>query len=217
MKRIRLFLFLIYCLMQLSHIDAQVSYTFKVTTGRKIEYEVLLLTRTAGGFTLRTPISRSDFDRGFNQLMWELINTGEGTSVKAQRVGNTIRLQGRFRGRKVSRKYAIDARPWYQYPEVTLQEFVLSANQRTQFWIISPDDLTIFEFEAVKMGRETVEVAGHSVKAIRIRIKALGFAGNFWHADYWFSWADGSYLRYQAVHGGPGTPPTVKELVESAR
>jgi hypothetical protein len=62
---------------------------------------------------------------------------------------------------------------------------------------------------------ERVEVAGGSVKTMRVRIKALGFAGNFWHADYWFEFADGRYVRYQAVHGGPGIPPTIKELIVS--
>jgi hypothetical protein len=210
----RLVLFLVCCLMHLSDLDAQVSFTFKVTTGQKIEYEMLIFTQTAGGFILKTPVSRSGFDGRYNQLVWELTKTAEGTSVKAQRVGNTIQLRGIFRHQPVSKEYTIDSRPWYQYPEISLLDFALSAQQRMEFWIISPDDLNIFEFEAVKMGMETIEISGRSVKTIRIRIKALGFAGNFWHADYWFAIVDGSYLRYQAVHGGPGTPPTIKEFME---
>ncbi|MBN1799763.1 MAG: hypothetical protein JW822_14395 [Spirochaetales bacterium] len=215
MKTFGLFLFFFVFLLSPNKVIAKELFTFKVTTGEKTEYETLVVEITQQGFMLKTPISSNSFDGSYNQLVWEVFQAAEGSSFKAQRFGNTIKLQGTFRHRPVSREYAIDARPWYQYPEVTLKEFALSAKKRIEFWIISPDDLALFEFEAVKMGRETVEVSGRSVNAVRIRIKALGFAGNFWHADYWFALADGGYLRYQAVHGGPGTPPTIKELVES--
>jgi hypothetical protein len=215
MKNFCLILFFFAFILSPDKVIAKELSTFKVTTGEKTEYETLVLEITQQGFLLKTPISLSSFDGSYNQLVWELAKTAEGTSLKAQRLGNTIKLQGTFRRRPVSREYAIDERPWYQYPEVTLKEFVHSAKKRIEFWIISPDDLALFEFEAVKIAVETVKVSGLSVKAVRIRIKALGLAGNFWHADYWFASADGRYIRYQAVHGGPGTPPTIKELIES--
>jgi hypothetical protein len=214
MKRFCLFLLILICTLPAYKIFAQEKYTFRVTTGEKIHYEILILKTTQQGIIFKTPISVNRYDSNDNQLIWKVTQTAEGTSVKAQRFGNTIQLRGTFRRQPVSKTYAIDSRPWYQYPEVTLKGFVLSAKQRMEFWIISPDDLNIFEFEAVKMGMETIEISGRSVKTIRIRIKALGFAGNFWHADYWFAIVDGSYLRYQAVHGGPGTPPTIKEFME---
>ena len=131
--------------------------------------------------------------------------------------GNTIKLTGTFKNKQVNKEYIIDSRPWYQYPEVTLQGFALSDTQKNEFWIISLNDLTLFDFKAIKMDKETIKISGDSIKAIRIRIKAKGFAGNFWHADYWFAQADGSYIRYQAIHGSPGTPPTIKELMSLRR
>jgi hypothetical protein len=215
MKQIQLFLFSIHCIMAFSHLDAQVLSRFKVTTGQKIEYEVLLFTQTPGGFTLKTPISENSFDNSHHQLKWELTKTAEGTHIKARRSGNMITLEGRFKHYHVNKEYIIDTRPWYQYPEVSLKEFVLSHRKRVEFWIISSADLAIFEFEAIKTGTEKVVVNKGSLKTTRIRIKALGFAGHFWHADYWFEFTNGRYVRYQAVHGGPGTPPTIKELIES--
>jgi len=46
-----------------------------------------------------------------------------------------------------------------------------------------------------------------------MRIKPMGLAGNFWQAEYWFSETDSAFLRYKVVYSGPGTPPTIKELV----
>jgi hypothetical protein len=144
--------------------------------------------------------------------VWEVNQNLLGNHFKAERYGKIILLKGMFRQREVSREYKIDSRPWYQYPEVCFKEFAVSEKQRIEFWIISPDDLALFEFEAQKMGLETLTIHNQNVKTVRIRIKALGFAGNFWHADYWFKVQDGAYIRYEAVHGGPGTPPTIKEL-----
>ncbi len=213
MKYLELFTLLLILIAMANTVSAQESYTFKVSTGQNIAYEVLVFEHTSAGFVLKTPISLNSYDSSSNQLVWEVTQAAEGNSFKAQRNGNTIKLQGTFKRQPVSKEYTIDSRPWYQYPEVTLQKFALSMKQRVEFWIISPNDLALFEFEALKMNIEKVKISGRSIKAVRIRIKALGFAGNFWHADYWFALADGRYIRYQAVHGGPGTPPTIKELI----
>jgi hypothetical protein len=194
-------------------VSAQERHTYKVTTGDKLGYETLGWKQTRAGSLFTTPESRNRYDNYRNQLLWEFRQDTAGSDLTARRTGNTIRLTGTFKRRKVDKKYTIDPRPWYQYPEYSLRDFVLSGEKRCEFWIISPNDLALFEFEACKMGTETVTLAERSVKARRVRIKAVGFYGNFWHADYWFSLQDGSYIRYEAVLGGPGTPPTVKVLI----
>jgi hypothetical protein len=188
-------------------------HTYKVTTGDNQGFETQTWDRTRSGYLFTTPQSRNSYDNYRNQLVWEFRQESDGDSFKAMRLGNKIRLVGTFHHNRVQKEYTVDSRPWFQYPEYSLRDFVISTEKRREFWIISPDDLSIFEFEACKIGTESVAIAGHTIKTVCVRIKPTGFYGNFWHADYWFSLQDGAYIRYQAVHGGPGTPPTIKLLV----
>ena len=82
-----------------------------------------------------------------------------------------------------------------------------------EFYIISINDLKLYEFEAVKHETGFIKINNEYIETVRIRIKPSGFFGSFWHADYWFRLFDGEFVRYEAVHGAPGTTPTIKEIV----
>ena len=66
----------------------------------------------------------------------------------------------------------------------------------------------MYKMEAEKLGKETIAINGKGEEAWHIRVKPVGFYSLFWHGDFWFATADGSYRGYEPFEGF-GAPLTV--------
>jgi hypothetical protein len=187
---------------------------YRVTKSREETYWEYVIKESSDGFVITSRINTWYLDAYFSQMKWE--NRDNKNTIVAERVGNSIYLEGRFRGKTLKKKYEINDSPWYQCVQFSLQTFALSGNTKMGFWVIKPDDLVIFEFEAERLGEEKISINGKMTDTIRIRIRPAGFAGSFWHGDYWFRQSDGRYIRNKAAQGPPGTPVTIVELVSES-
>lgn len=138
---------------------------------------------------------------------------GMDTDIHVRRESNLLQVSGILRGKKVERTESIDDRPWYQPLSFSLREFLKTDERRRSFWMIRNDTLELVTIQAEKRGVEEVLVSGRRVMARRVEIRKTGFFASLWHGDYWFRMEDDLFVRYQAVHGPPGTPETVVQLI----
>lgn len=143
------------------------------------------------------------------------IEEQEKYDIIAERKGNTLHIQGTLFGETVDENITIDERPWYQPLSYSLGNFLNSDKTDTSFWVIRADTIEVLALTAKKKGEETVMVGETPVLAQKIEIRAEGFKSKFWHATYWYRKSDNLFVRYQSVHGLPGTDETIVELVKS--
>lgn len=154
-------------------------------------------------------------DDSLHTERWSFSRSENGeTDLVAERSGRRIDIRGTLDGRSIQkRKELEDDDPWIQSIEKSLEPFVLSDDERTEFWTLQPDDLTLRKLQARRRGKETVEVDGEQVESWKVRISLPGIGSIFWSADYWYRTTDGQFVKYEGVRGGPGTPTTVVEMV----
>ena len=144
-------------------------------------------------------------------LAWHF-KQGTLIDIHARREGNLLKLTGILRGERVERTEPLDDRPWYQTLSFSLRGFLSSGEGRRSFWMIRSDNLELVSIQAEKMGIEEVLVLGWKVQAQKVEIRKEGIFASLWHGDYWFRVGDNLFVRYQGVHGPPGTPETLVQL-----
>ncbi len=147
-------------------------------------------------------------------LKWRFMATGEH-ELTAERIGNTLSIRGVRSGKEITEDIAIDDRPWYQPLSFSLSNFINSKENKTSFWVIRPDEIDVLALTAEKVGEEILLFQGEEVLTHKVEIRAEGFYARFWHATYWYRKSDSLFMRYQSVHGLPGTDATVIELLST--
>jgi len=136
------------------------------------------------------------------------------TAYFASREGEAIRLDGVLKGKPVARRLAIDSRPWYETVEVMLRDYALAGSTSPVFfWIVHPFEAKAYLLQARGEGRESIEVNGSRLEALKVRVGLPGIGSILWNTVYWYRPGDGMFLRYEGVRGFPGTPVTVVELL----
>lgn len=143
---------------------------------------------------------------------WRLNNTL--ARIKAVKQAGEIRIEGMFKNQPINETHAIDARPWFQTLSYSLSRLIQTQRNNISFWMIRPDNLTLHKMSAGRLGPEDIPLNGKVVPAERIQIRLAGMLGAFWSGDYWFRRTDGVFIRYRGVHGPPGTPATVVQLLD---
>ncbi|MBN1699604.1 MAG: hypothetical protein JW881_18940 [Spirochaetales bacterium] len=193
-------------------ISAEEILTYRVVTGKKEEFESYRIKKTEQGYTITCGDIISRFDNNYSQIYWKYTDSKSGHDFCAERRGKVIVLYGIFKGKRIKKEYTIENGQWTQSAHFSLDPFIRSTLGNTRFWFISPHDLAILEIEAKKLEYEQMTIGDKKETLLNVRIRPTGFAGNFWHGDYWFRKKDSLFVRYRAVHGPPGTPPTIKEI-----
>lgn len=133
--------------------------------------------------------------------------------ITAERKGNTLHIHGTRFGEPYDTRVEIDERPWYQPLSFSLGSFLDSDKQKISFWVIRADKIKVIALTAEKMGVEPLTFNDKEVSTQKVEIRAEGFYSKFWSASYWYRKSDNLFLRYQSVHGGPGTAETTVRLV----
>jgi hypothetical protein len=136
------------------------------------------------------------------------------TAYSAVRDGNAILLEGTLRGTPLSRKVQIDAKPWYESMEWSLQRLALSgSSEPVLFWVLQPFEARAYLLQARVEKTEAIINDERAVPAVRVRVSPTGLLSLFWNALFWYRPTDGMNLRYESVRGLPGTPKTTVELI----
>jgi hypothetical protein len=159
---------------------------------------------------------RVTIDQNLETLSWAHSNPQEGTELTAQRNGNQIFLRGLNLGQQVFKEFTISRNlPWIQSLERSLADFILSGNPRIEFWTIQPGDLVFRRLMAQRQGTQIIQVDGHSIEAVEVRISLPGIGSVFWSMSYWYRASDGQFVLSRSVRGWPGTPETLVEKVSN--
>lgn len=146
---------------------------------------------------------------------WEIKN--REMDVVAVRQGEKIVFSGLLQGQEVDRVVRIDDMPWYQPLSFSLRNFVRSQKESVDFWMIRPDSLEAVKMRATRQSLEKIEVNHREEQAVKVEVRLTGFLSAFWSCHYWFRPEDGVFLKYEGVHGPPGTVKTVIQLLAGSK
>ncbi|MEE4242353.1 MAG: hypothetical protein V2I36_12870 [Desulfopila sp.] len=148
-------------------------------------------------------------------LKWQFRAEGKHDII-AERIDNTIAIQGTRFGEPIADTVQIDDRPWYQPLSFSLGNFLTSTEEKTSFWVIRADKIDVVALTAEKVGEETLLVGEKEFLTHKIEVRAEGFYAKLWHATYWYRKSDNLFIRYQSVHGLPGTDATIVEILPAS-
>ena len=152
-------------------------------------------------------------DKSLRTLWWQFRDTGKDTDIRAVRMGDRIEIKGTMNGEPVERTDQIDAAPWYQSLERSLEPLALGKRGAVeQFWVVQPDTLAARKIQAQNEGVDRLQIEGKTVSAARVKISLPGFLALFWSSRYWYRMSDGKFVRFEGLHGPPGTPLTTVVL-----
>jgi hypothetical protein len=167
-----------------------------------------------------TIIQELEADESLSVLSWTYRDPEAGTDFTAIRTASRrgrsiIAIKGRYRGKAVNRRLAIDEKPWYQLFPHGMDHYVLSQEQETLFYAVGYEGigaLRLGTFRARRGRVEQVERNGRLEPGVYVHISFTGLASIFWSGDYWFRPGDGRNLIAKSDRG-PGTDPIVVELI----
>ena len=190
------------------------SVTYRETTGKESEQFTWVL---QPGSDICLTVTRPDerflntFDRTAETIRWSHI--GPQRNITACRQDDRLILNGDLNGNAVQKEWTIGDSPWYQALSYCLRPFLKSTSRKIEFWMIRPDTVDAVKLCAEKAEVEPITVNGRCFEAWKVKIYRTGFLSIFWQGEYWYRVKDGLFLKYSGIHGPPGTPPTVVELV----
>jgi hypothetical protein len=197
--------------------ESRETYTYSLGTGSQkknvvrtvaIATDSVYMTYFDG--TIRT-VSVCNTD--YSQKRWEYSDSVKNTNLVFVRNGGSVRGLGIYKAKPFEREFAVDSLPWVQAMEFYVGPRLKAGDGRVSYWSIRPTDMKMFKMNARPEEKEEIESAGSPVDAMRVRVSVAGMLSAFWHASYWFRLPQYSFVKYRAVHGGPGTPATTIELV----
>jgi hypothetical protein len=202
---------------------AQNKLIFRQQTGSQILRVEVWEDHPTAGRTLQIEMSdgeryRAVYDSSDSVVEFQFEDPAVVTAYSALRLGNMIQIDGVLKGKAVSRTLQVDAHPWFESMEQSLQHYAISgSSQPLLFWCVIPSDATAFLLMARIIGTEEILVNERKIMAVKVKVSLPGIASIFWGVLFWYRPADGTFLRYEGVRGFIGTPKTVLELAEGYR
>jgi hypothetical protein len=166
----------------------------------KSDFDVI--TSKQNGFTL-TNVCRHNGET----IMWKI--EGPETSFQAHRSGNQLIIKGKKYNETVNNKWKIDDAPWFQPLSYSLRQFSKSDRNKVYFWTIRFDNLTVRKLRAKKKSLSELMVGTMPVNSQLVEVKLKWGLSMLWKAKYWFRVEDGLFLKYEGIHGFPGTDKTI--------
>ncbi|HNV06433.1 MAG TPA: hypothetical protein PKH64_09970 [Petrotogaceae bacterium] len=96
--------------------------------------------------------------------------------------------------------------PWIQAIELSMVNFIKSDSTSMRFWLINPSDGKKMDMIAIKEGIYQLDVLGKKENCTKVKVTLDSFLSIFWSVSYWFRNADGLFVRYEGLKGGPASP-----------
>ncbi len=193
-------------------------YRYQQRTGSQVDYFDWRLNRSAT-LHLQTrqemELTETKFNSDLSTLSWKIQNPDSRTDLMVERRGNTLVMEGTFKGEVISNEVPIDAAPWYQALSVSLRQFVDLEKETVHFWTIRADTLDVHRLQVSRQKTTSLTVGNRSVATVQLKIQPAGWRAPFWSANYWLREDDGVFLRYQGRSGPPGMPLTSVVLADA--
>jgi hypothetical protein len=196
-------------------------YAYLQVSGKNID-TVYRTVSVSGNETVITysdpPNIRSNMICGetLNVLSWSHENKKTGYDITIKRSRDTLIKTG-LKGEKTIRSFQIiDSMPWYQSMEFSLVPFLRRGGSACAFWIVRPSDMNAFKMVAQRKDVETIQVHGHSEKAVKVTLSPKGLVGRLWKAVLWYSASDYSFFKSSLPGLIPGSSGLTVESLEPA-
>lgn len=134
-------------------------------------------------------------DTASNTIKWKFLNPVKKVDLESTRVGNTIKMKGKYEGNSIDKTVPINNDPWIEQWEIGLESFILSEEKEKTFWSINPKDVNmIAEFIAVKNSNETIDFNGTKVETVEVKLSLTGILAIFFNSTFYFRQSDGRLL-----------------------
>jgi hypothetical protein len=143
-------------------------------------------------------------------VFWQLSNSGAGTDVAAERTGDTVRVAGTFKGRKVARDIRIDHAPWYQVFGPLIAELLPAGSAQREFWVVNAEDWSAHRMQVRRIGVERIPVGGVATDALKVHFSPAGALAPFWGADFWYRPSDSTWIFSKLPENGGLTVATLE-------
>jgi hypothetical protein len=134
-------------------------------------------------------------DENYSTLSWKVMNPKAGTDYKGERNGKVLTISGTVKGEVVSKELKIDEKPFYYNPNLGLENFVRSGEEKREFRTLRPDNLKQYKMKASLKDTETITINGTEVEAIKVKWGLTGLKAAFFRQTLWFRKSDGVFLK----------------------
>jgi hypothetical protein len=134
-------------------------------------------------------------DKARSTLEWKRKVPGENTDLVAVRTGGQVRINGTYKGKPYDRTLDFGDLPWYQFQEISYEQFHASGAKSGSFWTIDRKTLKPSQFRADKSEPETITIMGSPVRTAKYDLTVRGVPAFIFKAHFWVREADGRFLR----------------------
>ena len=195
-------------------------YTYLRTTGEEKTETRIQLEQTDTGFVLTKQNAQEDVkivcDKSGDTQRLEYKNTQHQIQIRAVRKNQAlIKVTGMVADDPVDEEIEIEDHPWYQEVGFSIQSFLRSEANSTQFWMLHPKKVSAYKMKITKVGKEMVELAGKKLQATKTEmIIDAFFLSVWWSAYHWHRTSDGLFIRYHGEGASPGADDTHVTIIK---
>lgn len=188
-------------LMLLALVDAsalQTTLTWKVGKDTVIFNESIKVTEKGISAVIASSIGEYDtlvMDENRSTLEWRRKVAAENTDIEAVRTGSHVRIKGTYKGKPYDARINFDNLPWYQFQEISYEQFFAAKAASVSFWTIDRKTLKPSEFRAEKRESESITIMGNPVMAIKYDLTVKGVPSFLFKAHFWIRETDGRFLK----------------------
>jgi hypothetical protein len=136
-------------------------------------------------------------DENYSTLSWKVMNAKAKTDYRGERTGEVLTITGTVKGETVSKELKLDALPFYNNPNLGLENFVRSGEEKREFRTLRPDNLKQYKMKASLKDTETITINGEEIEAVKVQWGLTGLKAAFFKQTLWFRKSDGVFMRSQ--------------------
>jgi hypothetical protein len=151
----------------------------------------------------------SDYSGSIYKFIYK--NKNNEIFFSGTRIGLDIEVSNVSKRHRKVRTITPDNTYWYQPLGLCFFDFVLSLDQKREFFFINPANLKPVYMTIHNKGTDYILIQGEVKKSIKAEIRLNGILAPFWRGKYWLCSETGIILRYLGTFG-PGTRETLMEL-----
>jgi hypothetical protein len=197
-----------------------IDLTFRATTGDAVTIYTDTVQAVQAGFhaDVMSSLEHStmDMDGNLQTLSWTFKMPSDRTEIEARLSGRTIALRGIFKGSTFAATFDTGGLPWYEYQELSLNDFGAGQEQSLRFVTVDRSSMKLVTFKVQKKGPSEILVQGVSVPAVEAVLLIEGIPEFLLRSRLWLRRTDGRYLRLSVPPlGGIGSSTLVELTGES--
>ena len=181
------------------------TYLYKRAEKGETFYQEVTIEEQENGLIMFVVITDSQTNKmicneNYETLSFEIDEPG--TNTYAERIGNKIIVKKTINGKLKEKTMNIDEDPWIQMFLYPLMHFISSDKSEIDFFLMNPNDIMLFKFNAKKDKEETIELCGSKQKCIKLKLTIKGVPDAFYKNYYYYRKDDGLFVYHKSENNG---------------